>query len=124
MKQITKFASIWIPLLVLSSCSIPGHSRIQVFDKVGLGFYDRKCVVAHARAQREFNDEEFRQLQAKHFWTPWKPSRVNVNIEGDRDQIKVWGIYRFGETFGGGPRFEGKKTKDGWIFWPSRINPC
>ena len=124
MNQITKFATISIPFLVLSSCSIPGHSKIQVFDEVGLGLHDRKCVVAHARAQREFNTEEFRRLETKFFWMPWKPSRVDVNIEGDRDKIRVWGIYQFGETFGGGPRFEGKKTKDGWIFWPSRINPC
>ena len=124
MKQILNFTTISILLVLLSSCSIPGHSRIQVFDQVGLGLDDRKCVVTYARTQREFNTEEFRQLEAKFFWMPWRPTRVDVIIEGDRDKIRVWGIYRFGETFGGGPRFEGKKTKDGWIFSSSPINPC
>jgi hypothetical protein len=124
MSQIINLSVITLLLFVLSSCSFPGHPKIKVFDEVGLGQHDRSVIVAHARTQREFNTEEFRKLETKYFWMPWKPTRVDVNIEGRPDRIRVWGIYRFGETFGGGPRFEGQKTNDDWIFWPSPINPC
>ena len=115
-------AAIALLLLLIGACSSL-NSNIRLYDSAGLSNTDREAVTAHARTEEEFyaathgRDAELRGI-------PWRSRILRLRIEGNGTRISVSGLNEIGDFNRGGPRFQGIKTKDGWVFTPSPINPC
>ena len=121
---VTMNAAVVLFLLLMSSCSISGYSKIRVFDSAGLSAKDRKAVITHVRSQEEEIFAEWLRNDAEIREKRWAKKDLSISIEGDNHRIKINGLYTIGDLNRGGPRFKAVKTKDGWTFSPWPPNPC
>jgi hypothetical protein len=120
--SISRHAAAALLLLLIGSCS-SFNSNIRLYDSAGLSAKDRDAVTAHARSEEVFYAATHGQ-EVECGGVPWRKRVLNLRIEGSGNRINVSGLYQIGDIYRGGPRFKGVKTKDGWIFSPSPINPC
>ena len=119
-QRIIKLVGVAIPLVItiayISWVFVPYSPTIEIKNSAGISNDDVSEVTAYAKSIGEFEDDVMDRLTRKSKWTPWNRGRLFIYIEGSMNEIDVSAGYYESGLSGGGTKFSGKRTSDGWTF--------
>jgi hypothetical protein len=107
-----------ITIIYLSWVATPFDSSIAIENYAGITKQDIDASLSYARSRGQFSDDLIQRLSKKSKWKPWNRGIMYMRIEGETNNISVSAGYHGGGMGmdGGGIRFIGHRTPDGWHF--------